>query len=86
MLILGLSRADLRPERADFLSEKADLKFGGADLSSERVMSEKADWRSGSANLRPERADFSPEKANWRSRKLFPRESIKGVVYRGFVW
>ena len=52
---MSLIRADLSPERADFLSEKADLKFGRADFRPERadVLFEKADWRSGSANLRP---------------------------------
>ena len=52
-------RADLRPERAYFRPEKADLKSGIADLRPERadLRPEKADLRSGGANLR---ADLRP--------------------------
>ena len=52
--------ADLRPERAYFRPEKADLRSGIADLRPERAdfRTEKADLRSGGANLR---ADLSPE-------------------------
>ena len=70
----------MRPERADFKPEKADLRSRRAVLRPERAdfRPEKADLRSRKADLRPERANFRPEKANLRSRRADLRPERAG--------
>ena len=78
-------RADLRPERAYFRPEKADLRSGRADLKPEGAdfRPEKADLRSGIADLRPERDDFRPEKTDLRSGGANLRADLSPGMARG---